>query len=301
MKVTPQQVKELRDRTMAGMMDCKKALEATECDMEKAIVWLREKGIAKAEKKASRVAAEGLCSFVINGNDAVIFELNSETDFVAKNEKFLNLLSNVGNFISNSTATNTEEALATVVVEGKTLETFILEEASIIGEKISLRRVQRITKDDSQSFGAYKHMGGRIVVITVLDNANDEVAKDIAMHVAANQPLYVSQDQISAEVIAKEKAIITTEALNENAKAAKPKPENIIEEKIVPGRLVKYLKEISLLDQPFVKNPDETVSVYLSHTKSVVKSFVRLAVGEGIEKEVVDFAAEVAAQAGLSK
>lgn len=301
MKVTPQQVKELRDRTMAGMMDCKKALEATECDMEKAIVWLREKGIAKAEKKASsRVAAEGLCSYEINGNECVVFELNSETDFVAKNEKFLTLLSNVGKIIANSTATNTEEALA-VVENGKTLETYILEEAAIIGEKISLRRVQRIVKEDAQTFGAYKHMGGRIVVVTVLNNASFEVAKDIAMHVAANQPQYVSQEDISAEVVAREKAIILTEALNENAKADKPKPEKIIEEKIVPGRLVKYLKEISLLDQPFVKNPDETVSVYLSHTKSTVSSFVRLAVGEGIEKEVVDFAAEVAAQAGLSK
>lgn len=301
MKVTPQLVKELRDRTMAGMMDCKKALEATDCDMEKAIVWLREKGIAKAEKKASsRVAAEGLCSYEINGNDCVVFELNSETDFVAKNEKFLTLLANVGKYLINSNATNTEEALK-IDADGKSLEVFILEEAAIIGEKISLRRVQRITKTDDQTFGAYKHMGGRIVVVTVLENASFEVAKDIAMHVAANQPLYVSQDDISPETVEKEREIILHEALNENAESPKPKPEQIIADKIVPGRLSKYLKEISLLDQPFVKNPDETVSVYLSHTKSTVKSFVRLAVGEGIEKEVVDFAAEVAAQAGLSK
>lgn len=301
MKVTPQLVKELRDRTMAGMMDCKKALEACECDMEKAIVWLREKGIAKAEKKASsRVAAEGLCSIEINGNEAVVFELNSETDFVAKNEKFLTLLANVGKAIINSQAKDTEEALK-VDVDGKTLETYILEEAAIIGEKISLRRVQRIVKNDNQTFGAYKHMGGRIVVVAVLDNASEEVAKDVAMHVAANQPQYVSQDEISPETVEKEKAIILAEALNENAESAKPKPEQIIADKIVPGRLAKYLKDICLLDQPFVKNPDETVSVYLSHTKSTVNSFVRLAVGEGIEKEVVDFAAEVAAQAGLNK
>jgi elongation factor Ts len=164
-----------------------------------------------------------------------------------------------------------------------------------------LRRVQRITKENSQIFGAYKHMGGRIVVVAVLDNADEVVAKDIAMHIAANQPTYVSQADISEEKLASERQIILTEALNENAKAAKPKPENIIENNIVPGRLQKYLKEICLLDQPFVKNPDETVSVYLSHTKSTVKSFIRLAVGEGIEKEVVDFAAEVAAQAGLNK
>lgn len=300
MTVTPQLVKELRDRTMAGMMDCKKALEACDCDMEKAIVWLREKGIAKAEKKAARVAAEGLCSYEINGNECVVFELNSETDFVAKNEKFLNLLAKVGQIIIASNANDTESALA-IDVNGKTLATIILEESSVIGEKISLRRVQRIVKEDSQTFGAYKHMGGKIVVVTILDNANEVVAKDIAMHVAANQPTYVCQDDISAETLANEKQIILTEALNENAKAAKPKPENIIENNIVPGRLAKYLKEICLVDQPFVKNPDETVSVYLSHTKSSVKSFVRLAVGEGIEKEVVDFAAEVAAQAGLNK
>ena len=300
MTVTPQLVKELRDRTMAGMMDCKKALEACDCDMEKAIVWLREKGIAKAEKKAARVAAEGLCSYEINGNECVVFELNSETDFVAKNEKFLNLLAKVGQIIIASNANDTESALA-IDVNGKTLATVILEESSVIGEKISLRRVQRIVKEDSQTFGAYKHMGGKIVVVTILDNANEVVAKDIAMHVAANQPTYVCQDDISAETLANEKQIILTEALNENAKAAKPKPENIIENNIVPGRLTKYLKEICLVDQPFVKNPDETVSVYLSHTKSSVKSFIRLAVGEGIEKEVVDFAAEVAAQAGLNK
>ncbi|CDE26604.1 MAG TPA: elongation factor Ts [Acholeplasmatales bacterium] len=300
MTVTPQLVKELRDRTMAGMMDCKKALEACDCDMEKAIVWLREKGIAKAEKKASRVAAEGLCSYVIDGNDCVLFELNSETDFVAKNDKFLALLDKVGQIISASDATNTEEAL-NITVEGKTLENIILEDSAVIGEKVSLRRVQRITKENSQIFGAYKHMGGRIVVVAVLDNADEVVAKDIAMHIAANQPTYVSQADISEEKLASERQIILTEALNENAKAAKPKPENIIENNIVPGRLQKYLKEICLLDQPFVKNPDETVSVYLSHTKSTVKSFIRLAVGEGIEKEVVDFAAEVAAQAGLNK
>lgn len=300
MTVTPQLVKELRDRTMAGMMDCKKALEACDCDMEKAIVWLREKGIAKAEKKASRVAAEGLCSYEINGNECVVFELNSETDFVAKNEKFLNLLSKVGQILIASNATDTESALA-IDVNGKNLATVILEESSVIGEKVSLRRVQRIVKEDSQTFGAYKHMGGKIVVVTILENADETVAKDIAMHVAANQPTYVCQDDISAETLANEKQIILTEALNENAKAAKPKPENIIENNIVPGRLAKYLKEICLVDQPFVKNPDETVSVYLSHTKSTVKSFIRLVVGEGIEKEVVDFAAEVAAQAGLNK
>lgn len=300
MTVTPALVKELRDRTQAGMMDCKKALEACDGNIEKAIEFLREKGMAKQAKKQGRTAAEGLCSYVIDGNKCVVYEVNSETDFAAKNQKFLDLVAKIGNILIKADSKTDEEAL-NIDVNGKTLGQVILEDSSTIGEKIALRRVTRITKNDNEIFGAYKHMGGRIVVITTLENANDVVAKDIAMHVAANNPTYVQQSDISEEVIAKEKQIILTEALNENAQAAKPKPENIIANNIVPGRLAKYLKEICLLDQPFVKNPDETVSGYLSHTKSSVKTFVRLAVGEGIEKQVVDFAAEVAAQAGLSK
>lgn len=293
-------VKELRDRTSAGMMDCKKALEACDGDMEKAIDWLREKGMAKQAKKVGRTAAEGLCSYVINGNDCVTYEVNSETDFAAKNQKFLDLVAKVGTILSNSNVKNDEEALA-LDVNGKALSQVILEDSASIGEKIALRRVSRITKEDNQVFGAYKHMGGKIVTVAVLENASEAVAKDIAMHVAASNPQFVSRDDISAERIEHETQIILTEALNENAEAAKPKPEQILRDKIVPGRVDKYLKEICLLDQPFVKNPDETVGTYLSHTKSVVKSFLRIAVGEGIEKEVVDFAAEVAAQAGLSK
>ncbi len=297
-KVTPQMVKDLRDRTAAGMLDCKKALEASECDIEKAIVWLREKGITKAEKKASRVAAEGLCSCAVNANDAVLFELNSETDFVSKNDKFLALLSKVENCLINSDATNTEEAL-NIMLDGKTLATVILEDSAVIGEKVSLRRVSRITKTDSQVFGFYKHMGGRIVSLTVLDGADGNVAKDVAMHVAAIAPKYVSRNDIDPSVVTSERTIILNEALNENATAKKPKPENIIE-KMVEGRLNKYLQEICLCDQPFVKNPDQTVQVYVSSNKMNVASFIRLEVGEGIEKEVVDFAAEVAAQAGLN-
>ncbi len=298
MTVTAAMVKELRDKTEAGMMDCKKALVECEGDMAKAVVWLRERGIAKAGKKADRVAAEGLCSYAISGNKAVLFELNSETDFVAKNEKFVNLVEFVGNTIVNSSATNTEEALK-VTVDGKTLETSILEASGVIGEKISLRRVTVLTKEDAELFGAYKHMGGSIVSVVVLANGDEELAKDMAMHVAASSPRFVSKDDIPAEEIAKEREIILHQALNENKESAKPKPENIIAEKIVPGRLEKGLKEICLLSQPFVKNPDQTVEAHLG--KASVKAFVRLKVGEGIEKEVVDFAAEVAAQAGLNK
>ena len=298
MNITAQMVKELREKTQAGMMDCKKALVETDGDMEKAVTWLRERGIAKAGKKADRVAAEGLCSYAINGNHAVLFEVNSETDFVAKNEKFINLVNFLGESIVNSNATNTDEALA-VVVDGKDLNTHILEASGTIGEKISLRRVTVLNKENDEIFGAYKHMGGSIVACVVLANADEDKAKDIAMHIAAISPRFISKDDIPAEDIAKEREIILHQALNENKEAAKPKPEKIIEEKIVPGRLEKGLKEICLLSQAFVKNPDLTVEAFLG--KSVVKNFVRLKVGEGIEKEVVDFATEVALQAGLNK
>ena len=293
--VTAQMVKELREKTSAGMLDCKKALVATDGDMEAAVTWLREKGIAKAEKKASVVAAEGLCSYAINGNKAVLFELNSQTDFVAQNAKFTSLVEEVGQIILASNATDTESAL-NVDKGGKTLSTIILEASGVIGEKISLRRVQVLTKTDSQVFGAYKHMGGRIVTVTVLEGNDEVVAKDVAMHVAALAPKYVSRNDIPAEVIEKEREIILATALNENATSAKSKPENIIAEKIVPGRLEKSLKETCLLSQAFVKNPDQTVEAYVNSQKSAVVTFVRLEVGEGIEKVVSDFAAEVAAQ-----
>ena len=293
--ITAAMVKELRDKTSAGMLDCKKALAATEGDMEAAVTWLRERGIAKAVKKEGAVAAEGLCYYAVSGNSCITFELNSQTDFVAQNAKFIALLEQVAEVIINSSANNTEEAL-NVEVEGKTLATIILEASGVIGEKISLRRVSRITKADNEVFGAYKHMGGRIVTIAILEGEDETVAKDVAMHVAAMNPRYVSKDEIPADVIAAEREVILAAALNENAQSAKPKPENIIAERIVPGRLEKNLKEICLLSQAFVKNPDQTVEAFVKGAKSVVKSFVRLEVGEGIEKQVTDFAAEVAAQ-----
>ena len=295
--ITASMIKELREKTSAGMLDCKKALTATDGNMEEAVTWLRERGIAKAVKKASAVAAEGLCSYAINGNKAVLFELNSQTDFVAQNAKFTDLLAKVGNILVNSNATNDEEALK-IEAEGKTLETIILEASGVIGEKISLRRVTVINKSSDEVFGAYKHMGGRIVTLTVLKGSDEVVAKDVAMHVAALSPKYVSKNDIPADVVAKEREVILAAALNENAQSAKPKPENIIADKIVPGRLEKGLKEICLLSQPFVKNPDQTVEAYVQGAKSEVVTFIRLEVGEGIEKVETDFAAEVAAQAG---
>ncbi|MBR6071945.1 MAG: elongation factor Ts [Acholeplasmatales bacterium] len=293
--ITASMVKELRERTSAGMMDCKKALAATDGNMDEAVTWLRERGIAKAVKKEGAVAAEGLCSFAIKGNKCVLFELNSQTDFVAQNAKFTDLIANVGEILVNSDATCTECALK-VESNGKNLETIILEASGVIGEKISLRRVTVLEKNDNQVFGAYKHMGGRIASVVLVDGTDEVVAKDVAMHIAALAPKYVSKDDIPADVIEKEREVILAAALNENATSAKPKPENIIAERIVPGRLDKNLKEICLLSQAFVKNPDQTVEAYVKGAKCNVVSFVRLEVGEGIEKQETDFAAEVAAQ-----
>ena len=288
MAITAQMVKELREKTGAGMMDCKNALEHTNGDIEQAIDYLREKGIAKAAKKAGRIAAEGLCSVVTSGNEAVIFELNSETDFVAKNAQFLELIDTVGNALVQSNVKSDEEALQ-LVVNGKTLETMLADATATIGEKISLRRVSRISKQDAQGFGAYKHMGGRIAVLAVLASANDEVAKDIAMHVAAQKPLYLDRSQVNQETLEHERHVLTQQALQEG------KPANIVD-KMVIGRLNKYLQDICLVDQGFVKDPDIKVSEYLKNNKNQVLSFIRLEVGEGIEKKQEDFAAEVMAQ-----
>lgn len=288
MAITATLVKELRDKTGAGMMDCKKALTATDGDLDKAADWLREKGIAKAAKKQSRIAAECVCNVIVDGNQAIIYELNCETDFVAKNENFTVLVDQVGQTILGSTATNLEEALA-IKENGKTLADTLVEATAKIGEKIDLRRVSRVVKADSASFGAYIHMGGKIVSLTVVDGVEEDVAKDISMHVAAINPKYMDPSQISAEVIEHEKQILTNEALNEG------KPANIVE-KMVQGRLNKYLKEICLVNQPFVKDPDVTVEQFVKANKGTIVSFVRLEVGEGIEKRKDDFAEEVMSQ-----
>ena len=288
MAITAKLVKELRDKTGAGMMDCKKALTATDGNIEQAVDWLREKGIAKAAKKQSRIAAEGLCNILVNGNEAVVYELNCETDFVAKNDNFKVLVDKIGNIIVNSTATNLEEALQ-VVADGKTVEQLLVEATAQIGEKINLRRVTREVKADSASFGAYIHMGGKKVALTVVDNADDTVAKDVAMHVAAIAPKFLSEKDISEEEKAHEEKILTAEALNEG------KPAHIVE-KMVKGRLNKYFKEICLVNQPFVKDPDVTVEKYVKQNGGVVLKFLRLEVGEGIEKRQDDFASEVMSQ-----
>lgn len=291
--ISAQQVKELREATGAGMMDCKKALVECNGDMEKAIVWLRERGIAKAAKKEGRVAAEGVCTYAIEGNVAAVYELNSETDFVAKNPLFKELCEKVGQAILASKTTNDEEAM-NAELNGEKVSEMLVNATATIGEKITLRRVTLYTKEDAQVFGAYSHMGGKIVAFAIVNGSKEEVAKDVCMHVAAMNPKYLSKEFVDQAYLESETDIIRQEALNENKQAAKPKPEAIIE-KMVEGRVNKMLKEICLVDQPFVKNPDETVGQYVKNQGCEILLYVRLGVGEGIEKRKDDFVAEVMA------
>lgn len=285
--VTAQQVKELREITGAGMMDCKKALVETDGNIEEAVKWLREKGISKAAKKVNRIAAEGVCAFKVEGNLAVIYEVNSETDFVAKNPKFVQLVKTIGDALIEAKAKNDEEALE-AMADGKKVSELLIDATATIGEKISLRRVQLFEKNDNQVFGAYSHMNGKIVTLAILDGTNEEIAKDVCMHVAAMNPKYLDRNAVDQTYIANETEILKQEALNEGKPAA-------IVDKMVVGRLQKSLKEVCLLEQPFVKDPDQTVGQYVKSKNCAVISYVRIAVGEGIEKRVDDFAAEVMA------
>lgn len=292
MAISASLVKELREKTGAGMMDCKKALEAVDGDIEKAFDWLREKGIAKAAKKADRIAAEGLTTFVVDGNKAGIVEVNSETDFVAKNAEFQELVKLVANTVVANDPADLDAALA-CKVDGKDLGTVIAEASGKIGEKLSLRRFAVMLKEDSQVFGAYSHMGGKMTALVLLSNANEEVARDVAMHVAASAPQYIDRTAIPQEELDRELNVLKSQAMEENAKSAKPKPEQIIE-KMVQGRLNKNLKEICLVDQEFIKNPDQSVQQFIGNGK--VESFVRFQVGEGMAKREENFAEEVASQ-----
>ncbi len=283
-------VKELREKTGAGMMDCKKALTETDGDIDKAIDYLREKGIAKAAKKADRIAAEGLVHVETKGNDAVIVEINSETDFVARNEGFQELVKEIANQVLDTKAETVEAVMETTLPNGKSVDERIKEAISTIGEKLSVRRFAIRTKTDNDAFGAYLHMGGRIGVLTVVEGSTDEeAARDVAMHIAAINPKYVSSEQVSEEEINHEREVLKQQALNEG------KPENIVE-KMVEGRLRKYLQEICAVDQDFVKNPDVTVEAFLKTKGGKLVDFVRYEVGEGMEKREENFADEVKGQ-----
>ncbi|HCX7837765.1 translation elongation factor Ts [Staphylococcus aureus] len=283
-------VKELRKKTGAGMMDCKKALTETDGDIDKAIDYLREKGIAKAAKKADRIAAEGLVHVETKGNDAVIVEINSETDFVARNEGFQELVKEIANQVLDTKAETVEALMETTLPNGKSVDERIKEAISTIGEKLSVRRFAIRTKTDNDAFGAYLHMGGRIGVLTVVEGSTDEeAARDVAMHIAAINPKYVSSEQVSEEEINHEREVLKQQALNEG------KPENIVE-KMVEGRLRKYLQEICAVDQDFVKNLDVTVEAFLKTKGGKLVDFVRYEVGEGMEKREENFADEVKGQ-----
>ncbi|WHQ36366.1 translation elongation factor Ts [Spiroplasma sp. SV19] len=293
MAVTAQLVKELRERTGAGMLDCKKALEATDGNIEEAITWLREKGITKAAKKSDRVAAEGLVGLVTKGDKTVVFEVNSETDFVAQNKQFLDLMATVGETLLNNDPKTVEAALQ-LSVNGESLETVIVHAIATIGEKITLRRFKTLHLQQDQSLGVYLHSNQRIATVLVFAGKIDEtVGKQLAMHVSAMRPQFISRNDISADFLASEKAILTNEAKNDPKNAGKP--DNILE-KMVEGRLNKQLAEISLLDQVFVVNPDQKVSDVIKANNVSVIDMIRYEVGEGIEKEEVDFATEVMAQ-----
>lgn len=290
MAITAQMVKELREKTGAGMMDCKKALTETNGDMDKAIDYLREKGIAKAAKKGDRIAAEGLTYIVTEGNEAVILEVNSETDFVAKNEGFQQLVKELAAHLLAKKPATVEAALEETMENGAVVSEHINAAIAKIGEKLTLRRFQIVSKTDADAFGAYLHMGGRIGVLTVLEGTTDEAAaKDVAMHIAAIKPLYISRDEVTPEEVEKEREVLTQQALNEG------KPEKIVA-KMVEGRLGKFFEDICVVDQSFVKNPDQKVGEFIASTGGKLTSFVRYEVGEGIEKKQDNFAEEVMSQ-----
>ena len=286
--ITANMVKELREATGAGMLDCKKALTETNGNMEEAITWLREKGISKAAKKQTRIAAEGLAKAKVEGNKAVIVEVNSETDFVAKNPEFTGLVDLIATAILSSNVKTVEEVMK-LEVEGNTIENIIIDKTATIGEKLSFRRFELVEKEDNQVFGTYSHMGGKIVTLAVLEGTDEEVAKDVAMQIAAMRPLYLDKDSVPTERVEKEREILTEQAENEGLDANKLPM-------IVNGRLNKFYEEVCLLDQGFVKENKMKVSKYVESKNMKVLSFVRYEVGESKKKREENFADEVAKQ-----
>lgn len=282
---TAQDVKNLREKTGAGMLDCKKALDETKGNIEEAINWLREKGISKALKKAERIAAEGLSEAVSNDTNAVIIEVNCETDFVARNEEFKTLINTIANAILNNEVKTMEDANK-LEVDNETIEEKIVAFTAKIGEKISFRRFEKLAKTESQEFGIYSHMGGKITSVVVIEGNNHEVAKDIAMHVAAMNPSYLVSSDIPEDVLNKEREIIKEQSMNEGKPAE-------IAEKMVEGRIRKFFKEVCLVEQEFIKDSSLSVGNYAKNNNCSIVKMVRYEVGEGIEKRNDDFAAEV--------
>lgn len=291
MSITVALIKELRDMTGAGIMDAKKALTETNGNLEEAVTYLRKQGMAASAKKADRIAAEGITDIKVNGNEALMFEVNSETDFVARNEDFLKMIDKIGNALLESSVTTNEEALA-LTVDGETIEEMINQATATIGEKISFRRFVKIVKEDSQTFGTYIHTGGRISTVVVAEGAAD-VVTNVAMQVASMNPKYVTRDDIADEDLAKEREI--QESILANDESLQGKPEKVLAG-IIQGRISKTMKDFTLVDQDFIIDSKLTVGQYLKENNASVVSFTRYELGEGIEKRVEDFAAEVEAQ-----
>ena len=289
-QITAGLVKELRERTGAGMMDCKKALAATEGDMDKAIDFLREKGLAAAAKKAGRIAAEGLVVSYVSEDSkvGVIVEVNCETDFVAKTENFQELVAGIAAHVAKSNPDDMDALNASEIEAGKTVAALITESIAKIGENISLRRFARYEVAEGM-VAAYIHGGGKIGVLVSMTAGTEELGHDVAMHIAAANPGYLNREQVPTAELEHEKAVLTEQARNEG------KPEKIIE-KMVQGRIQKYYKEVCLVDQEFVKDPDQTVGKLVAAAGAAVTEFTRFQLGEGIEKKQEDFAAEVMAQ-----
>ncbi|CAC9532796.1 Translation elongation factor Ts [uncultured Gammaproteobacteria bacterium] len=289
MAITALMVKELRERTGAGMMDCKKALSETNGDMEAAIDLMRTSGAAKAAKKSGRIAAEGLVKVNISddGKTATILEVNSETDFVTKGETFIGFVESLGALALKTTPANIEEFLKESMENGDSLEKAREDIVAQTGENVAIRRVQTV-QTDSGVIGIYKH-GERIAVLTLLEGGDEALAKDIAMHIAASKPECISEEDLSADLLEREKAIFVEQARESG------KPDNIIE-KMIGGRMKKFINEVTLAGQAFVKDPDTTVAALLKSNNATIKSFIRFEVGEGIEKKEENFADEVMAQ-----
>ena len=285
MEVTASMVKDLREQTGAGMMDCKKALAETNGNMDEAVNWLREKGIAKSANKESRIAAEGLANIYVDGNKAVILEVNSETDFVSKNEEFRAMIDTIGGALLKSNVETIEEAKELTTDEG-TVGELIVNKTAKIGEKLSLRRFVIVNKNDDEFFGSYIHMGGKIAALTVVKGASEEVAKDVAMQAAAMKPLYTFPSEVPADVIDNERTVLKEQAMNEGKPAE-------IAEKMVEGRIKKFYKEICLSEQAFIKDGDLSVEKYVANNGGEIKSMIRYEVGEGMAKRNDNFAEEV--------
>ena len=285
-------VKELRERTGAGMLDCKKALEEVSGDMEKAVDWLREKGIAKQAKKADRIAAEGLvlvhtCE---KCGKASIVEVNCETDFVAQNEDFKKLVESIRLTLLHNEVSTMEEANKLTIEGGEeTIEEAVVNFTAKIGEKISFRRFERVVKNDDQVFGIYSHMGGKITALVVLGGTNREVARDVAMHVAAMNPTAIRRSEVPSELVERESHVIKEQVMAEGKPAE-------IAEKMVTGRLNKFYKEICLEEQAFIKDSNMSVLDYVKSNGGTIDAMIRFGVGEGIEKKEENFADEVMSQ-----